>query len=414
MLRIFDSLKSLISPELVTKASAILGEDSTKVSTAIPTVLASLLGALLHKGDTAPVKSVLEDAGKSNILTDLNGIFSDNISMKQKSVGNDFLSAILGTKRNEFDGVVAATSGLTTRNAGKLTSMIAPIVAGFLGNKLATNGYSMSGLLNQLNEEKHSFMGFIPSGIANVFGLSSVSDLGAKVGKYTDSKRTVYETPEKKGSGWWKWLLLIILLLLLFFWWRSCHHTPAYDYVEYDETYVAPDTTAAVQPYVSDWNSDRDSADFDLPNGKRINAYKGGIEDDMISYLKSDNYKNASADDLKKKRFEFDNITFAYGSASELTGNSRKQVNNIIEILKDYPDVKVRIVGNADKKGSDSANMSISQQRAKYIESLLENGGVGKQVVKTEGAGDEYADHSANESDAARAEDRDVFLYFVK
>jgi len=44
MLRIFDSLKSLISPELVSKASAMLGEDGAKVSSAISPVIASLLG----------------------------------------------------------------------------------------------------------------------------------------------------------------------------------------------------------------------------------------------------------------------------------------------------------------------------------------------------------------------------------
>ncbi|MCD7938377.1 MAG: OmpA family protein [Tannerellaceae bacterium] len=418
MLRIFDSLKSLVSPELTSKASALLGEDNTKVSTAISTVIASMLAAILQKGDNNTVKTVLEDAGKSNILTDIKGVFANNISMKQKSIGNDFLGAILGTKKNEFENVIANTSGITNQSANKLVTMIAPVVAGFLGNKLATNGYSMSGLISQLNEERHSFMGFVPSGIANLYGLSSVSDMGTKVNtKYVDTDKKVYVDEPKKGGGWWKWLLLLILLLLLFFWWRSCNRTHYDDneYVEYSETYVAPvDTTNQYRDNAVNTDKERISTTVPLANGDSLRAYKGGIEERMVKYLDSDDYKNATADDLKKKTFEFDNITFEFGSATQMTPGSQQQIDNIASILKQYKNAKVMIVGNADKKGTDEANMSISQQRAKHVEDLLEKAGVGSQVVRAVGEGDSNADHPASDTDSQRREDRDIYLRFVK
>ncbi|MCC8153470.1 MAG: hypothetical protein LIP01_04200 [Tannerellaceae bacterium] len=66
------------------------------------------------------------------------------------------------------------------------------------------------------------------------------------------------------------------------------------------------------------------------------------------------------------------------------------------------------------KKGSDEANMAISRERAKYVETLLERAGVGSQVVKTTGVGDENAEHPVTDSDYERREDRDIALRFVK
>lgn len=295
-------------------------------------------------------------------------------------------------------------------------NIIAPVVAGFLGNKLATNGYSLSGLLSQLNEERHSFMGFVPSGIANLFGLSSVSDMGTRINRVADTDKKVYVDDEpRKGGGWWKWLLLLALLLLLFFWWRSCnkkHYED--DYVSYSETYVAPvDTT---ERDVTDINTDREriSTNVYLNNGDSLKAYRGGLEEQMVNYLNSDAYKNASAADLEKKTFEFDNISFEFGSSTNLLGNSQQQIDNIASILKDYKNAKIMIIGKADRVGTEDANMDLSEQRAKYIESLLEKAGVGSQVVKTTGVGEKYAEHPASASDSDRREDRDIVLRFVK
>ena len=45
---------------------------------------------------------------------------------------------------------------------------------------------------------------------------------------------------------------------------------------------------------------------------------------------------------------------------------------------------------------------------------MLDKKGVGSQIVRTEGFGDEYAKHSPQESNEKRAEDRDIALRFVK
>ncbi|MCD7978138.1 MAG: OmpA family protein [Tannerellaceae bacterium] len=349
----------------------------------------------------------MEEAGKSNVLSDLPRLFSDNMCVQHKSVGNDFLNAIFGNRKAELDSALASGTGLTSKGAGKLTSLIAPIVAAFLGNKLSTNGYSLSGLLSQLREEKNTFIGYIPSAVSSKFGFSALAD---------NTTKTVYETPvkEKTGSSWWKWLLLIALLLLLFFWWRSCDHKGRDDVYGYaDTTSVRVDTTDYNRP-VATASNDRTYTDISLADGTTIRGYKGGIEEKMVNYLNSDDYKNASGDDLNKKWFEFDNVNFAFGSSTEFIDNSEEQVKNIATILKSYPNAKIRIGGKADRRGTDEENMQISRARAKTIQSILAQNGVGSQVAAIEGFGDEFAEYSASAPDYQRAEDRDFLLRFVK
>ncbi|MCD8262813.1 MAG: DUF937 domain-containing protein [Tannerellaceae bacterium] len=102
MLQIFDSLKTLVSPEVLSKASVVLGDDTSKVSTASNSVIAGFLAALLHKGDTTQLKDILTEAGKSNLLSDITGIFSDNGSVKQKALGDRLTTALFGNKTDNF------------------------------------------------------------------------------------------------------------------------------------------------------------------------------------------------------------------------------------------------------------------------------------------------------------------------
>ncbi|MCD7916162.1 MAG: OmpA family protein [Tannerellaceae bacterium] len=335
-----------------------------------------MLGGVLQKGDTPQLKNALEEAGKSNVLSDLPRLFSDNMCVQHKSVSNDFLNAIFGNRTDDFASSLASGTGLTTKGASRLTSLIAPIVAAFLGNKLATNGYSLSGLLSQLREEKNTFVGYIPSAVASKYGFSTLTDT---------NKKTVYETPitEKKGSGWWKWLLLIALLLLLFFWWRSCHDRKVDHVYGYDETTVVKvDTTDYDRPVAT---NARTYTDLRLPDSTTLHVYKGGIEEKMVNYLNSNDYTNVSEDELNKKWFEFDNVNFAFGSSTEFVDGSEDQIRNIAAILKSYPNAKIKIEGKADRRGSDEANMQISRARAKTIQSILARDGVGSQVVAVEG-----------------------------
>lgn len=395
MANIYESLKSLINRDMVLTAATALDEKDFNISSAVSSIIPSLLGVFLKKGNTPQIRNILEEAGKLNILSGVESSWDAIPTQDQQRIGDDFLQHLLGDKAADFTDPIADKSGASKVATNRLVSMIAPIVSGFLGNKMVKEGWAFSRVHKEVNDEKEQFMSFIPSEVKKAFGLSFALNTQEK----------------KKGSyGWVVWVILALLLLLLFFWWRSCRN----DSVMNREGVAITDTISQAPVRTQVISSQRDTTELTLPNGEKINAYKGGVEDQMLQYLQSGDYKNATDDDLKNKWFEFDNISFEFGSSIELKPDSKTQLDNIAAILKNYKDAKIKIAGFADKKGTEEANMKISQERAKTIESLLDKAGVGAQIVKIEGYGDEYAKHSASESNDQRATDRDIALRFAK
>lgn len=157
----------------------------------------------------------------------------------------------------------------------------------------------------------------------------------------------------------------------------------------------------------------RTLTEVSLPGGTKLQAYPGGIEDQMVKFIESDEYKNGTADSLRNKWFNFDDLNFKFNS-TELVPESQRQLDNIVAILKAFPDVKIKIGGYTDKKGNDAANKKLSDDRAKAVKSALEKSGVGAQVPEAEGYGEEQATVAETASDEERKVDRKTSVRLLK
>lgn len=157
----------------------------------------------------------------------------------------------------------------------------------------------------------------------------------------------------------------------------------------------------------------RNLTEVTLPSGAKLQAYPGGIEDRLVKFIESDDYKNAAPDALKDKWFSFDDLNFVFGK-TELAPESKRQLDNIVAILKAFPDVKIKIGGYTDKKGDDAANLKLSDGRAKAVQAALQKAGVGAQVPEAEGYGEKFATVEESASDEARKVDRKTAVRLIK
>lgn len=160
-------------------------------------------------------------------------------------------------------------------------------------------------------------------------------------------------------------------------------------------------------------DADRKLTEVSLPDGTKLEAYPGGIEDQLIKFIQSDEYKNGTAESLKNKWFNFDDLNFKFGT-TELEASSKRQLDNIVAILKAFPDVKIKIGGYTDKKGDDAKNKKLSDDRAKAVKAALEKAGVGAQVPEAEGYGEEQATVAETASDEERKVDRKTAVRLLK
>lgn len=160
-------------------------------------------------------------------------------------------------------------------------------------------------------------------------------------------------------------------------------------------------------------DADRKLAEVALPDGTKLQAYPGGIESQLIEFVQSDAFKSGTNDTLKDKWFNFDDLNFKFGT-TELVPESQRQLDNIVAILKAFPDVKLKIGGYTDKKGDDARNKTLSDSRAKAVKAALEKAGVGAQVPEAEGYGEQFATVAEDASDKEREADRRTAVRLLK
>lgn len=104
--------------------------------------------------------------------------------------------------------------------------------------------------------------------------------------------------------------------------------------------------------------------------------------------------------------FDFPNITFKTASA-DLADEAMVQVNHIIEVLKAYPAVALKIGGYTDNTGDPERNKALSGNRAKSVMQAIVDAGVAAGRLDAEGYGPEHP-VASNDTEEGRAKNRRI------
>ncbi len=95
------------------------------------------------------------------------------------------------------------------------------------------------------------------------------------------------------------------------------------------------------------------------------------------------------------------------GLTAELLSASLASLDPIVEMLKQYPDLKVEIAGHTDGRGNASTNRALSQKRAETVKAYLVSRGVPGERIAAIGYGLDRP-VASNKSAAGRAANRRV------
>jgi outer membrane protein OmpA-like peptidoglycan-associated protein len=99
-------------------------------------------------------------------------------------------------------------------------------------------------------------------------------------------------------------------------------------------------------------------------------------------------------------------ITFATNS-SEVKSEFNGTVTDIANVLNQYPETTVQIIGHTDDVGSDAYNQALSERRADSVANKLIANSVSGGRLQASGRG-ESQPVAENTSDAGRAQNRRV------
>jgi hypothetical protein len=153
MSSLIDVLQGVLGSGELGKISQQLGADEGKTKSAVETAMPMLLGALSRNASTGDGAESLLKA----LTKDHDGSVLDNPSAVLDNPGagpgDGILGHVLGARRPAVEAGVGQVSGLDAGSAGKLLTMLAPMVMGALGKTQRQNGLDAGGLAQMLGQE---------------------------------------------------------------------------------------------------------------------------------------------------------------------------------------------------------------------------------------------------------------------
>ncbi len=398
---LIDSVRGLLGGDFVPRASTMLHEEEARVQNAMWGIVPSVLAGILHKagsGNAGSVLSMAKDTANSNMLSGISNFSSNNNLLER---GSDLLKGIFGNRFTDVIHMISNFAGIKSSSAASLMSVAAPAALGTLGAHAISTNMNERTLVSFLDNQKDSIMQALPAGLnlAGALGVSSLANIGSTVtGVLPGATAQVRDMPRNmRRSSTPRWLVpaIVGLAFLGLIWYFTSRNKTTREEVSMTQP-AEPGAIASPPP-------SGETVNVMLPNGVAIDAYRNGIEDQLVQFL------NDPARQVDNSTwFDFDKLNFETGSAT-ITAESMPQIRNIAAILKAFPNASIKIGGYTDATGDKMANQKLSQARAEAVVAELRNNGItDAQLSGAEGYGSKFAKAPANASDDERKMDRRI------
>lgn len=413
-------LREQFDENAVSHLGVSLGETPAVISKALDGVLPTVMGGVAqHSKDPGAPASLLSLLQTSATDSNLIESFSDPVRTQSAiATGNTLLTRIFGDKTGRITDTLATYSGAKSTSIGSLLGLAAATLMGLLNRQSsATSALTATGLTDSMAGQADIVGNAMPTGLASLLPLIGIGVIGTQT---TTIKQAAPVTPvapliedRAARTPWLRWLLIVLGILLLLWLLRSC-----FDGDKKTST-VVTDSTATVAPVNTDTvasavgtgvMADSKSGpaveiDVELPGGRRIKVAERSFNATLADYL-------AKQPKAPFRTFTFDNLTFDTNSAI-IKGESETHVNELTEIMQAYPQLVIRIEGHTDNTGSESANETLSQERADAVKTQLVKAGIAADRVTTKGFASEKPT-ATNQTQEGRQENRRIDVVIVK
>ncbi|ADQ18643.1 OmpA/MotB domain protein [Leadbetterella byssophila DSM 17132] len=386
--------KDQLNTTAITRISDYLDQDPVDVTAGLSAALPTLIAGFMQKASTTQGAGYLlnllkNDSRSEEFSFDIAGALDSGKAAGLVPVGSGILSSLFGDKVKAVTEAISNASGMR-EGTSSLLNLAAPLIMGILSRKVKNEGLGLSGLVSLLMGQKDSVKAALPAGLAGIINVNSLGDFIGDSSPVRETYSTAKEEVETESNSWMPWLILALILLGGIYFWKQCSSAPE------EETLVVE------QPTISSPDIEKT-----LPGGVKLSYTETSIENELINFIED----NSKAVD-KETWFNFRKLTFEQGSAL-IDASSQKEVDNIAEILKAYPDVNIKIGGYTDNTGSDEINTKLSAERAANVLAALVDRGIEASRLESEGYGPLHpiADNSTEEG---REQDRRIAVRVTK
>ena len=339
------------------------------MSCIVPTLLAGVLDSAASPAGSRQVMQMVSKGGLENKLIAFTSDQDDPNLNRFMTTGKSILIGLFGGRFDLITDNIARNSGIRQSSAASLMTLAAPLVMGLLGREIQSKGLNGSSFMTLLMEQRESIIRNLPTGVGNLLAWEAT----------TNEMHDIPAASPKpnRAALWLATVMLVAGGMILISWLRT------------------PDQQTRGR-----------LASITLPGGFTLRASETSMTYAIANYL------GGQSGNEDKRRFVFDSLTFATGSAQP-TDESIRIIRDLATVLKAYPQATIRLEGYTDNTGDGGANRELSQQRAESIKALLVQNGVDGAHIDTAGFGSDNP-IASNETEAGRLSNRRTELVVQK
>lgn len=394
---LLDIAKGHFTDIAIGKAANFLGENNQSIYKAISFILPSLIGGMTNKSDSSEsvneLVQHLKTSSKMDSSISLNKLMGGGTeSQNLMSSGSGIVTSIFGNKTGQITDWIAKNAQIKTTSTTSLMHMVAPILMNLISQRSGTSGNSFVNLLNEqlpiLRDEN------LPEGLLKAANLDLSTVITTQVEDIVEERMDF--------SKFMPWVLGAIAILAILYFFKTCS-LPSFD---------APKTETVAETPAQTENTNATPTPSVLDSKHQLNLPEGIVEIPKGSFL--DKLYTEIMDpkaDLTKP-LTLDSIYFGNASA-RLRPESKTQVDELVKILKAFPNVDIKIVGHTDNFGIPNKNLRLSFIRAASVKRYLTLNGIDPIRITTEGLGDTKP-IAENSTPEGMAQNRRIEVFITK
>ncbi len=412
----FDSLKDILTNAVVAQVAELTQEKPEHVQRAFDISAVGLVGSLIKRVSSETGMKLVHDQ-ISNTTFDNNNLVGELKNTENLTElalrGDKILNAILPNVKGPIVGLISRATSMRNSKSTTLCTLSMLLITSALRNEIGTKNLSPESLASYLGDQRKNLLEISPADNATIIEATNIGHLlnnfsvpqsttstidTTSVAKApTISESIDYEKTSTNYGAILKWigggLGVAALVAGGLYFWNNYQNTKTDGSA--DSTTVSQDAARVIiEPTVT---AVPDSSPTTKISPKATSALSF-----MEVYL-------ADTTKAKGRTVRFENVDFENNDV-KTKPDASIAINELIDLLKKYPNAEVKFVVYADDAQLPLTNKMLSIKRAFALKNQLITGGISFVRIDTEGRGNGMEQKTNPSSKPLR----EVYVKFVK